>query len=914
MNYLPKIDILRKTHYFLPFFFLFLIASCTPVSNVDVAQNNDLFDLSEKKFDDFRVYSLKGDWDFYWDTLLTPEQIQNTTIEPLKIQVPSKWTELELKGENLPSKGYATYHTKIVVHPNSFYSFKFKRIFLACNVFINDSLALSIGKVSTSESEFTSNRLTKEYAFYSEKDTIDLTIQVANFSHKKAGIMRAIKFGSPRAIVQFAYTNLLYDVFILGALAFMMIFYLFIFYYQKQNKSNLFFAIFLLTEIIAISLDRELVFMRVFSDVSWEFASKLFYISMFARTLMFVILIESLTKKYFSKIIKKVSLIFTVVVAAFIVATPMRVYSDTLIIMILFSISTLLYEMWVTLKVSLKDRDILLSFFGLFFILLSAINDTLFEFGLIQTFYSTGLGVFLFTLNQAIVISIKNAKLQKQDEIFSKREKLENELRNGLLTSHSYDLPESLKSIIDVVGLEKIVLFTVRDDKYEAYLKVEQNLPAKYLNKKVIWSESSEFFNVGFLKQAIDNKKNIVLSNKEFSIPEKNLIILPILKDQRIISVLYMENKKDYLTKIHIEILLGLKSQFSSLINTALSYYLLQEMNNVLENSVQERTVEVENQKQDLDFKNQQLDEKVQLLEEQYAIQNEINSELQTQIEELDVQSKNLVEQTNKINTQKEEIKKQNKQINSNIKYAKTILRILNIREDINKTPFTDFFHLDIAKDILSGDFFFSKKINNYFVFGLGDCTGHGVPGALMSIFSNRNLERIILEQNTEKNELDPAIILNLLRDAVKKGLVSENKELKDGLDLGLCVFNTKNNELSFAGAYNTLYLVRKNELVSIKGNRMPIGSYVEGFEFSFSKKIVDVKKGDVFYLNSDGFVDQFSSENNEKYYTSNFKKLILKISNMPLSDQKQYLYDEFQKWKGSHYQMDDVSVIGVKF
>ena len=911
MDFVPKIDILKKTPYVLVFFLVFIV-SCNPVVDSNI-QTNNTFDLSEQEFNDFNVYNIKGSWDFYWDTLLSPEQIRTTNLIPLSVEIPNQWTNYKINGKKLPSQGYATYHTQIIAPANEFYSFKFKRIFLSCNIFINDSLALSIGKVAKTKKEYQPNRLTKEFAFYSTTDTIDLTIQVANFSHKKAGILRPLKFGTPRSIVQYAYTNLLYDVFIIGALTFMMFFYFVLFLYQKQNKSNLFFALFLITEIISISLDRELVFMRVFANVNWEFASKLFYISMFLRTLMFVVLIENFTKKYFSKFIKKASIIFAIAMSIFVIATPMRIYSQILILMIVFSLITLIYELWVTFRASMEDKNMFLSFVGLLIILISAINDSLFEFNILKTFYSTGLGVFLFTLSQAILISIKNAKLQKQDEELSEREELENSLKKALLTTPSYDLPASLSAIIDAVGIEKIILFTVENEEFKAYLMVQKNIGSEYINQKVEWNTTNNLYDANLLKQAIDNKTNIIFSDKIKQINYKNLIILPIIREERVISVLYMTNKSNYLTHTQIDIIQGLKSQFNSIINTALSYFLLQQMNKVLEDGVKERTREVMQQKEELDIKNQQLDEKIQLLEEQYAIQNEINSELQAQIEELDTQSKSLQDQTEQMKSQKEVILKQNKLIQSNIKYAKTILKILNVNEDQENLPFKDFFYLDIAKDILSGDFFFAKKLDNFAVFGLGDCTGHGVPGSLMSIFSNRNLNSIILEQKNSNNSINPALVLDELRKKVKKGLSSENENLKDGLDLGLCVYDTKTKKLEFSGAYNSLYIVRNNKLTTIKGNRMPIGSYVDGFEFPFTKTSVDILPNDILYLNSDGFVDQFSSEKSQKYYTYRFKNLILKISNLSLAEQKQMLYDEFYNWKGSHYQLDDVSIVGVK-
>ncbi len=911
MKFVPKINILKKIPYFFLVFLLFA-SSCVKVNKT--TQQNNTYNFNNQNFDDFNVYSVEGTWDFYWDTLLTPQQISEHVLEPKKVEIPSLWTKYEINGKHLPSQGYATYHTQIIAPANKFYSFKFKRIFLACNIYINDSLALKIGKVATTKKNYVANRLTEEFAFFSPKDTIDLTIQVANFSHKKAGLTRNVKFGSPRAIIQYSYSNLLYDMLIIGALTFMMFFYFVLYFQQKSTESYLYFGLFLIVEIISISLDRELIFMKLFPWISWAIASKIFYISLFLRSLMFVIVIESFTSQYFSKTVKKVSIYLTLLLSVFIIFTPMKIYSETLIIMMLFTLLTLFYEIYVTFKASKNDKYILLSFIGLIFIFVTAINDMLFEIGIIKTFFASGFGVFLFTLSQAILLSLKNAKLLNKDDIFSSREEIENKLKKALLTSPSYDVGAGLKAISENVGIETILLFTTSEDNLILHLKVEKNKETTIINEPVDWNKTDNIFNTIELKKAKNRHKTITLSDKSSNINHKNLIIQPIYQQEKLIAVFYFENNYYHLTDTQVSVIKELNSQFNSLINTSLIYFKLKKMNEILENKVKDRTKEVNEQKEELDIKNQSLDEKLQLLEEQYAIQNEINSELLSQIEELEIQNNELEIQTKEINKHNEQISKHNEQIKSNIEYASTILNLLSVHEKPEYQPFKDFFHLDIPKDILSGDFYFSKRIENYFIFALGDCTGHGVPGSLMNIFSSRNLESIILKEYKQKKEIDSSEILNKLRDSIKQSLSTGEEELKDGLDIGVCVYDTTTNQLDFSGAYNSLYLFRDNKLETIKGNRMPIGSYVKGFEFPFTKKTIKILDNDVIYIHSDGFVDQFNSKNNEKYYTSNFKKLLQKIHRKPLNEQKIILHNEFINWKGSYYQLDDVSVIGVKF
>ncbi len=907
----PKINIFKKTHYILFIFFIIGLSSCINISTKD-QKKDSYFEFAKKDFNDVKVYNLSGEWDFYWDTLLTPKQIKNTNLKPIKVDVPLKWSKYKIDGKKLPVKGYATYQTKIIAPKGRFYSLKFKRIFLSCNIFIDDSLSLKIGKVGKDKDNFKANRLTKEFVFFAKSDTTELTIQVANFKHKKSGIMRPVKFGTPKAIIQFSYTNLLYDVLIIGALAFMMIFYFIFYFYKKENKSNLFFSIFLLIEIITISLDRELILIRIFPGLNWSVASKLYYISTFLRALMFVILIESFTKKLFSKTIKKLSIYFTIVISVFIIFTPMRVYSETLILMILFSALTLFYEIIVTWKAAKIDKTMFLSFHTLIIILLAAINDSLYDYGVINTFYATGLGIFLFTLSQAVLISIQNASIFNKEESLSSRALIEKNLKQALLTTPSYDLPAAVKKVVEKIGVEKIILFTVDNERYIFYLIAEKHKKPELIDKPVDFNKNNKHFNTQKLKKAIDTHSNIVLTDKNFDIKSKNIIILPIVKDNRIITVLYFENKIDYLTKEQISVIESLKFQFNSMINTALTYFLLEKMNTLLEEKVKERTAEVEKQNEQLDEKNQQLDEKIQLLEEQYAVQNEINSEMQSQVEELEVQNKNLEIQNKQINEQKEIITKQNRQIKTNIEYAKIIQGILNINEKTENQPFKDFFHLDLPKDIVSGDFYFSQKIDDLFIFALADCTGHGVPGALMGTFSSKNLEKIINNEYKKHKSINPAIVLDKLREKIKSGLHTR-LELKDGLDIALCVYDIKKLKLDFAGAYNSLYLIRNNNLKVFKADRMPIGSYIEGFEFPFKTKTINLIDNDIIYIHTDGYVDQFGSKTNEKFYTTNLKKLLIDIHQLPLNKQKSKLYENYINWKGVNMQIDDVSIIGAK-
>ena len=283
------------------------------------------------------------------------------------------------------------------------------------------------------------------------------------------------------------------------------------------------------------------------------------------------------------------------------------------------------------------------------------------------------------------------------------------------------------------------------------------------------------------------------------------------------------------------------------------------------------------------------------------------------------------------VNNQKEEIKHKNKQITDSIKYASRIQKAVLPSSNILKNHITDCFTFFKPKEIVSGDFFYFAKKNNYLYIIAADCTGHGVPGAFMSMLgvtflnqiinANKNtkfnipiIDKIIENTGTlHKKEKNAADILNILREQVKNALnqTGKTQEQKDGMDMAICILDINNHKMQYAGAHNPLYIVRNKKLIEYKADRMPVGVYKK--EKSFSNIEVDLKKDDSFYIFTDGFIDQFGGVKNQKFKTKQFKELLLKINNYPMQKQYEILKQTFNNWKSTIEQIDDVLVIGVK-
>ena len=259
---------------------------------------------------------------------------------------------------------------------------------------------------------------------------------------------------------------------------------------------------------------------------------------------------------------------------------------------------------------------------------------------------------------------------------------------------------------------------------------------------------------------------------------------------------------------------------------------------------------------------------------------------------------------------QKDEISKQKKEIIESLEYASLIQTALLPQAALINKALNDSFILYLPKDIVSGDFYWISEHEENILLAAVDCTGHGVPGALMSILGITSLNEIISNIDFIKANR----ILNQLREKIMKSLhqTGQGNESKDGMDISLCIFNRKPKELQYSGATNSLYYIRQNILHEIKPDKMPIG--VSGIEEkSFRNNVVKIKKGDVLYIFTDGFPDQFGGPKEKKFKYKPFKNLLLEIHNKNMKEQKEILLSSFNAWKKDFEQVDDVLVMGVR-
>lgn len=262
------------------------------------------------------------------------------------------------------------------------------------------------------------------------------------------------------------------------------------------------------------------------------------------------------------------------------------------------------------------------------------------------------------------------------------------------------------------------------------------------------------------------------------------------------------------------------------------------------------------------------------------------------------------------ISKQKEIVEHKNKEILDSLNYAKRIQNA-QLTSPLYISEFVEeHFIFYRPRDIVSGDFYWALKQNNTFYFVVGDCTGHGVPGAFMSLLNINLLNEIIIERGIKR----PDLILNEIRREIIKSLKNpdDNEEIRDGMDCVLCAFNFETMNLEYACANNKFFVAREDELIISFTTKMPVGrSHDDNVPFKlFEMKIL---KGDVFYFTTDGYIGQFGGPNNKKFKYSRLEQKLLEISHLPMARQSKMIEQTFENWKGDQEQVDDVCVMGIK-
>ncbi len=300
------------------------------------------------------------------------------------------------------------------------------------------------------------------------------------------------------------------------------------------------------------------------------------------------------------------------------------------------------------------------------------------------------------------------------------------------------------------------------------------------------------------------------------------------------------------------------------------------------------------------------------VVEEKNLLLTEQQDEIAASNEELLQQKEELYAILDVVQDKNKLIEKQNTEVKASILYASRIQNALLPMDKKIKQYFNDdIFILNKPRDIVSGDFYWFEKLEDCAILVTADCTGHGVPGAFMSMLGVTGLNSIVFQEGIFRANK----ILNHLHNYIYKSLQQEEGNSSDGMDMSVLVIYDSLPIAEFAGAMNSMYCIQDNQLKEIKADKKPIGSNHYGKDRDYSKQIIDISKPTVFYAGSDGYQDQFGGKDNRKFMKKNLKTLALKLHSQPFDKQKETFTSTFENWikEGNEHQIDDVLLMGFK-
>ena len=268
---------------------------------------------------------------------------------------------------------------------------------------------------------------------------------------------------------------------------------------------------------------------------------------------------------------------------------------------------------------------------------------------------------------------------------------------------------------------------------------------------------------------------------------------------------------------------------------------------------------------------------------------------------------KTVAERTEEVVHQKEIIQEKNKEIIDSINYAKRIQDAILPSPKIVKEHLPNSFILYLPKDIVAGDFYFVEPLKEKTIFAAADCTGHGVPGAMVSVVCANALKRTVKEFMIE----DAGKLLDKTTEIVLETFEESETDVKDGMDISLCVLNYKDKKLQWSGANNPLWIIREGNCIEFAPDKQPIGKFDNRKPFTTHE--IDLLKGDQVFIFTDGYADQFGGEKNKKFKLANMKSMFMEIHSWSCEEQMKEIKLRFENWRDGFEQVDDVCIIGLK-
>ncbi len=877
------------------FFSLFFIV------NFLFAQDG-VIDLRDANFN--KTLYLDGQWEFYWQQLLTPADFENSNAQDISyINVNGVWNEFIYDGKKIGGQGYATYRVNVLLPATGEYTIKIHQVLSAYKLWINGENVSQAGVVAENEEDYTPYVFTNEVNFVTDTNVLDIVMQVANYSHRVGGIQEKIEFGHPNFIEQKTTNHLLFTFFILGAELIFALYFFISFFFRQKDWAYIFFSIAILVSILFDLVNGEMVLLRFFPEISFELQKKIDFFSNYSRLAFFILFLWHSFREY--KIINKVIFIivflFASLLSVLVVVTKCSVFSYTLLPFMGVATIGFMYFLFVTIYGYFKKVPfIIYSLLGLFFLNAAAINDILYNLNVINTGYLLSTGLLMFFIGHSITLSLKYSRSTQSVSVLSMQFKKYDDLLEKLIAVASYELHK----IIDIVAGE------LQADYWELLTEKETLIVecAKYEGKTICGSLPKDFqskIQIELMQIAI-KERQIKIGN----IDEKYFVILPIYDENILKAVFYLEKDKR-ISRTNQQLLEMLLPQLATFIDNYNFYYNLENLNKNLEKIIEERTQQVYKQKHQLEIKKGQLSEKIEELNIASKVVEDLNKELDKTKQKLADQNKLLEKKKEELQSQKNILEEKEHYIKQSIYYAK---KIHSVYFDASCKNFSEYFVYNSPKDIVSGDFVTHYVIEDYILIAMVDTTGRNVSAAFLSFLIQSLFEDIA----THNPDLifDTALFLNNLRAAFIKslGLDNEQRKITDSFDISLCFIEKKSGKIKFSGARLPLVVVRNREYIVIEADNFSVGGHISNFEKNFTTKSFVFRNGDMVYMFTDGYYKQVGFKDKRPLGIQRFLNILSEISAYNAQKQREILENKFELWRGTIKRVDDLFVIGFRF
>ena len=867
---------------------------------------NGLIDLNGVDFDEQKIVELNGDWEFYWHQLIAPKDFKTDNTHRNYFAVPCLWNNKKINGTVQNGIGYATYRLNIKTKASKeILGIKTQRIENAYCIWVDGELKFKTGTVSTNKNSAKAYWFPTEVFFKDEIPNHEIVIQVSNFHHRKGGISGSLFIGSSSAILsKTAEINGL-TLFIIGALLIIGLYHLGLFSLRPNDKSTLYFGITCLLTALNSLTAGEFLIVKLIYGFNWDWIVKINYMTNFMRICFFSLFLGFIFPNRLEKRFNQYLLYVLSLLSIVVLFTKPLFFTHLITTFEVLVLIMMLYWLVNLGKAAIqRKKEASLSIIGTVILFATAVNDILHDSMQLHTVDMVSFGLFIFVLFQAIMLSIRTSNTMNSVETLSEKLLILDKIKNEFLKNTTHDLSRHLQIIIQNLNADKGILLlnengklcinsiAFMDGKPEKYENLPFDLTDKNLEKhilpkslinKSIQSESNTSYSKG------DRKKETSESYFE-SNPIQSAVSIPLFEDNQLIGVIYLENSnEDVFSEEKLNVIDLLKSQFATIIENDKIYEQLESLNKNLERKVAERTTEVMQQKEEIIAQKDELEETSEILREALS-----------------------------------EISHKNRDITDSINYAKRIQDSIFPNTAFLKALLPESFIFFKPKHILSGDFYWFDTFFNAetpdqlktekLIIAAVDCTGHGVPGALMSIIGNNMLHHAMNEMKITRPD---EILKELQKEIRTKFKSSETSDYgHDGMDLAIISYEFATKKLLFAGAKNPLIHFRDKHMTIYNGSQSSIGGFHKNEQtgFDFECHEIKIETNDVVYIFSDGFMDQIGGANKRKLMRKGFYELINSIHHQKMGRQIDMLRTSFDEWKENHAQVDDVLVIGIRF